>query len=172
MPKNIKTHIYCFDDHHGFSEDVRKKFTDLSRYTILSFPTEAEMLHCLKVDREQNYCKVAVLGLQDTAAEYQKIEQLGLDIKKIDSRTGLILLGPADKMETIRKSIRFNIDAYIPKNKNSILRIHNTVKKIISEHSMILIRKRMHVSMYFLLVFLLLSFSLVLFVLIRFPGYI
>ena len=37
MAKNIKTHIFCYDDHRGFSEDVRKRFTDLSRYTNLVF---------------------------------------------------------------------------------------------------------------------------------------
>ncbi len=42
-----------------------------------------------------------------------------MEIKKIDHRTGLILIGPPDKMEEIKKTVKFNIDAYIPKNANS-----------------------------------------------------
>ena len=75
-----------------------------------------------------------------------------MEIKKIDHRTGLILIGPPDKMEEIKKTVKFNIDAFIPKNANSILRIHNTVKKLISEHSIGIFRKRRNISLYVLLV--------------------
>ena len=62
------------------------------------------------------------------------IDRMTVEIKKIDNKTGLILVGPPDKMEDIKKEVKYNIDAFIPKNANSILRIHNTVKKLISEH--------------------------------------
>ena len=157
MAKNIKTHLFCYDDHRGFSEDVRKRFTDLSRYTVLSFQTREEFIKHLEEEKEHNFCKVAILGLHDTKEQFEMIDQLTMEIKKIDPRTGLILLGPPDKMEAIKKSVKFNIDAYIPKNANSILRIHNTVKKLISEHSMGIFRKRRNFSFYILLGFILLS---------------
>ncbi|HEX7494512.1 MAG TPA: hypothetical protein VF346_09835, partial [Bacteroidales bacterium] len=136
MAKNVKTHLFCYDDHRGFSEDVRKRFPDLSRYTVISYQTREEFIKHLEEEKEHNFCKVAILGLHDTKEQFEMIDQLTMEIKKIDARTGLILLGPPDKMEAIKKSVKFNIDAYIPKNANSILRIHNTVKKLISEHSM------------------------------------
>jgi DNA-binding NarL/FixJ family response regulator len=171
MAKNVKTHLYCYDDHRGFSEDVRKRFTDQSRYTVVSFQTREEFINHLAAEKENNFCKVAILGLHDTKEQFEMIDQLTVEIKKIDPRTGLILLGPPDKMEVIRKTLKFNIDAYIPKNTNSILRIHNTVKKLISEHSIGIFRKKRNISIYILLGFLLLSALLIIAAYFRFPQY-
>ena len=171
MAKNVKTHLFCYDDHRGFSEDVRKRFTDLSRYTVISFQTREEFIKHLEEEKEHNFCKVAILGLHDTQEQFEMIDQLTMEIKKIDPRTGLILLGPPDKMEAIKKSVKFNIDAYIPKNANSILRIHNTVKKLISEHSMGIFRKRRNFSFYILLGFILLSIVTIIVAWLRLPQY-
>src|SRR5665647_1400135 len=155
MAKNIKTHLFCYDDHRGFTEDIRKRFTDLSRYTVISFQTRDEFISHLEEEKDHNFCKVAILGLHETKAQIEMIDQLTREIKRIDPRTGLILLGPPDKMEVIKKTVKFNIDAYVPKNANSILRIHNIVKKLISEHSIGILRKRRNVSIYVLAGFIL-----------------
>ena len=86
-------------------------------------------------------------------------------------KTGLILLVPAEKMDDLKKVVMFNIDAYIPKNANSVLRIHNAIKKLISEHSMAIYRKRRNFSLYVLLAFLGLSAILVLIAYIKLPKY-
>jgi hypothetical protein len=171
MAKNIKTHLFCYDDHRGFSEDVRKRFTDTARYTVISFQTREEFIGYFQNVKEHNFCKVAILGAHDTQEQYEMIDHLTTDIKKIDMRTGLILLGPQDKMEEIKKVVRYNIDAYIPKNANSILRIHNTVKKLISEHSILIFRKRRNRSLYILLGFLLLSLLIILISWFQLPEY-
>lgn len=171
MAKNIKTHLFCYDDHRGFSEDVRKRFTDTERYTVISFQTREEFIEHFQREREHNFCKVAILGAHDTQEQYEMIDHLALDIKKIDLRTGLILLGPPDKMEEIKKIVRYNIDAYIPKNVNSILRIHNTVKKLISEHSIVIFRKRRNRSLYILCGFILLSLLFILISWFQLPEY-
>jgi hypothetical protein len=171
MAKNIKTHLFCYDDHRGFSEDVRKRFTDTSRYTVISFQTREEFINHLEVEKEHNFCKVAILGMHDTKEQFEMIDQLTMEIKRIDPRTGLILIGPVDKMEEIKKTVKFNIDAYIPKNANSILRIHNTVKKLISEHSIGIFRKKRNFSFYILLAFLLFSALLILIAYFNLPGY-
>ena len=171
MPKNIKTHLYCYDDHRGFAEDVRKRFTDLSRYTVVSFQTREEFINHLEAEKESKFCKIAILGLHDTNEQFEMINQLTMEIQRIDPKTGLILLGPADKMETIKKIAKFNIDAYIPKNANSILRIHNTVKKLISEHSLGVFRKKSVLSVYILLGFLLLALALIVAAYFKMPQY-
>jgi DNA-binding NarL/FixJ family response regulator len=171
MPKNTRTHLYCYDDHRGFSEDVRKRFSDVSRYTVVSFPTREELLHQLIEEKEHTFCKVAILNLYDTKEQFETIDQLIREIKSIDVRTGLILLGSPDRMEMIRKTLKFNIDAYIPKNTNSILRIHNAVKKLISEHSINIFRRKRNISVYVLLGFLLLSLLFVLFAYFQLPQY-
>ena len=171
MAKNLKTHIFCYDDHRGFSEEVRKRFSDLSRYIVLSFQTREELLNKLEKDKEQKFCKVAILGLHDTKEQFEMIDQLTMEIKRIDQATGLILLGPPDRMELIKKCVKFNIDAYIPKNSNSILRIHNAVKKLISEHGIAIFRKKSHISMYILFGFILLSVILIIVAYFRLPHY-
>ena len=105
---------------------------------------------------------MAIIGVPDAMEQFEMIEKLTMEIKKIDPKTGLILLVPPDKMEELKKAVRFNIDAYIPRNANSILRIHNTVKKLISEHNITIFRKRRNFSFYVFLVFLILSALLIL----------
>ena len=51
MAKNIKTHLFCYDDHRGFTEDVRKRFTDTSRYTVISFQTREEFINHLEAGK-------------------------------------------------------------------------------------------------------------------------
>jgi DNA-binding NarL/FixJ family response regulator len=171
MVKNIKTHIFCYDDHRGFSEDVRKKFNDSSRYVVVSFQTRDEFIKRIGHEREQNYCKVAILGLHETMEQFEMIDKLTMEIKRIDPQTGLILLGPPDKMELIKKTVKFNIDAYIPKNGNSILRIHNSVKKLISENGIMIFRRRSNLSVYFLVGFLLFAIISIIVAWFRFPQY-
>ena len=171
MAKNINTYLFCYDDHRGLAEDIRKRFTDTSRYTVISFQKSEEFINRLEEEKDHNFCKIAILGLHDTKDQFEIIDKLTLEIKKIDLRTGIILLGPPDKMEEIRKTVKFNIDAYIPKNSNSILRIHNAVKKLISEYNIQIFRKRRNLTLYILLIFLLLSALLILFAYFKLPGY-
>jgi response regulator RpfG family c-di-GMP phosphodiesterase len=171
MPKNIKTHIYCFDDHRGFSEEVKKRFPDNARYTVLSFQTREEFIRHLETEKENHFCKIAILGLHDTKEQFEMIDQLTMEIKRIDQLTGLILVGPPDKIDIIKKTVKFNIDAYIPKNTNSILRIHNSVKKLISEHGLVILKKRRNVSFYLLLGFILISIALIIAARFRFPQF-
>lgn len=171
MAKNTKTHIFCFDDHRGFSEDVRKRFPDLTRYSVSSFQTRQEFIDHLEQQKEKNFCKIAVLGMHETGEQFDMIDKLTMEIKRIDPGTGLILLGPPDKMEEIKKAVKFNIDAYIPKNTNSVLRIHNTVKKLISEHSIGIYKRRRNFSLYILLAFLVLSGLLLLVSYFNFSQY-
>jgi DNA-binding NarL/FixJ family response regulator len=157
MPKTIRTHLFCYDDHRGFSEDIRKRFADGDRYRVISFPTREELLDHLKAEQLHSFCKIAILSLHDNKEQYEMISQMTQEIKKIDHKTGLILIGPQEKMEDIKKAVKHNIDAYIPKNANSVLRIHNAVKKLISEHNIRVFKKRRNISLYVLISFFLLS---------------
>lgn len=171
MKNHKMTYLFCYDDHRGFSEDVRKRFSDTERYNVISFQTQEEFLERLEKEKESKFCKVSILGVHDTKDHFEFIDRLSSEVKKIDQRTGLILLGPPDKIEEIKKTIKFNIDAYIPKNTNSILRLHNAVKKIMSEHSINIFRKRRNLSLYVLLAFLLISLLLIAIAYFKLPEY-
>jgi DNA-binding NarL/FixJ family response regulator len=171
MAKPVKTYLFCYDDHRNFAEDVKKRFSDQSRYTVVIFHNMEDFVnHQIKL-KEHNFCKVAILGLQDTKENFEIIDHLTVEIKKIDRSTGIILLGPPDKMEEIKKTIRINIDSYIPRNANQVLRVHNTVKKLVSEHSLFIYRKRRNFSLYFLLIFLAAAVLLTVIAYFEFPLY-
>jgi hypothetical protein len=171
MTNNKITHLFCFDDLRDFSEDVRKRFADTSRYSVLSFPTSEELISHLEKEKEHNFCKIAIIGLHDTRENFEKTDHLTIEIKKIDSRTGLILVCSPDKIDEVKKAVKFNIDAYIPRNSNSVLRIHNTVKKLISEHSIGVFRKRRNFSLIILLSLIVLSVLLILIAYFQLPQY-
>ncbi len=165
------TCIVCFDDHRNFTDDIRKRFSDNTRYTVASFSNQSEFIGHFIKEKENNSCKVAIIGVPDALENYEIIEKLISEIKKTDPGTGIILLINAEKMEALKKVVRVNIDAYIPRNINAILRIHNTVKRLISEHNIKTFRKRRNLALYALLGFILLSVLTLVISLIKAPHY-
>jgi hypothetical protein len=171
MSATKMTYLICYDDHRTFTEDVRKRFSDSTRYSVESFQSQQEFIDYCRKETENKSCKLAIIGVSEAPEQFIMIEKLAGEVKKADPKTGLILLVPANKMEELKKVVRSNIDAYVPKNTNAILRIHNTVKKYISEHNITIYRKRRNFSLYVLLAFLILSALLILIAYFRLPGY-
>lgn len=171
MAQNTKTHIFCLDDYRSFSDDVRERFSDTSRYKIDSFQAQQELVKHLMEDKEYALCKVAILGIHDTKEHIEMIDHLSMEIKKVDPKAGIILLIPIGKLEEVKKIVKFNIDAYIPQNINSILRIHNAVKKLISVKSIALFRKRRNISLTFLFAFIILSLLFIVIAWFKLPEY-
>ena len=171
MAKAVKTYLFCYDDHRNFSDEVRKQFSDTSKYVVSISHNIEDFKNHLIEEKASNRCKVSILGVQDTKENFEIIDHLTIDIKEIDRRTGIILLGPPDKMDEIRKTIRINIDSYIPHNTNQILRIHNTVKKLQSEHSLLIYRKRKRFSFYFLLISLAIAALIAIIAYFKLPAY-
>jgi DNA-binding NarL/FixJ family response regulator len=165
------TYLLCYDDHRSFTEDIRKRFSDTARYKVESFHNVQDFMDNCSREKEENSCKVAIIGVPDAREQFEMIEGMTIDIRKLDPSTGLILLVPPDKMDDLKKAVRFNIDAYIPRNANSILRIHNAVKKLISEQSIHIFRKSRNFSFYVLLGFLALVGLLILVAWLRLPQY-
>lgn len=170
MTKNLKTHLFCFDNHRLFTEEIRKKFDDHSRYVIHSFQA-GNQLPAVASSRKENSCKIAIIGIHDAGEQTELIDHLTVTLKKTDPMFGIILLCPPDKIENVRKEIRFNIDAYIPQNSNFILRVHNTVKKIFSEYSIMIHKKRRNKSLLVVLGFFIFCVSMLILARIKFPGY-
>ncbi|MCX6334608.1 MAG: hypothetical protein NT092_09940 [Bacteroidia bacterium] len=165
------TYLLCYDDHRSFTEDIRKRFSDSTRYLVESFHNVQDFMDNCRMEKEKSSCKVAIIGVPDAKEQFEMIEQMTMDIKKVDPAAGLILLVPPEKMEDLKKAVRFNIDAYIPRNANSVLRIHNAVKKMISEQSITIYRKRRNFSFYVFLGFLLLVVLLIVVAWFKLPQY-
>ncbi len=157
MAKTVKTYLYCFDDQRSFSEELKKRFSDADRYSVAVFHSAEELSGHLKGVRDHKFCKVAILSCHDSGENFEIIDHLSIEIKNFDPETGIIIIAPGENTDEVRKLIRFNIDSYIPRNANTILRVHNTVKKLMSEHSLSDFRKKRNFSLYILLAFLLIS---------------
>ena len=171
MHSKQKTLLVCYDDFRWFSEDVRSRFDDTSRYNVVSFVTVEEFMAYLERNKDHRYCKVAILGAHDTTEQFEMIGRLTYEIKKVDINTGIILICTNDKLEEIRKIITNNVDDFIPKNANAILRLHNAVKKLISEYGINKFRKRRNFSFYFLIGFIIIFILSVIFAWINLPQY-
>ncbi len=171
MPGTKLTYLICFDDHRTFTEDVKKRFSDTSRYEVVSFNTSQDFLTSFRKERDLSSCKVGIIGVPDNREQFETTGNLAQEIKRIDPESGIILLVSTDKLDDLKKAVRYNIDAYVPKNANTILRIHNTVKKLISEHSITVFRKKRNISLYVLLVFLILSAIIILISWLKLPQY-
>lgn len=171
MAKPVLTYIFCLDDHRTFSEDVKKRFSDPSRYIVNISHNRDDLLKNLRQESDHHLCKVAIIGLNDTKENFEMADHLVAEIKKMDISTGVLILVPPEKLEEARKTIKINIDSHIPRNANSILRIHNIVKKLISQHSLLNYRKKRTISMYALISFILLSVIFALIAWLRLPMY-
>jgi DNA-binding NarL/FixJ family response regulator len=171
MVKIGKTSIFCLDDHKNFSDDVKKRFSDPLRYKVISTNSKADLLEMLRSEADTNSCKVVIISLHDTKENMEAIEHLTFEIKKVCQDCGIILLVHCDKLEEVKKTIRVNIDSYIPRNDNSILRIHNTVKKLISHRSLAINGRRRRLSLYVLLIFVIISLILLIVSYFRVPEF-
>lgn len=171
MKKISQTYLFCLDEHRTFYDEIKKRFSDETKYKVFPSSTVADFLKIFNEEKEHRFCKIAVLTIYDGKDQDSKVDDLTRDLKKIDPAAGLVIVFPAEKTEEIKKRVKFNIDAYIPKNDNSILRLHNAVKKLISEHNLRIYRRRWNISLYVLLAFLILSGMFLLIAYFRMPVY-
>ncbi len=151
-----RTYIYILDDHRNISEDVKNRFSDHDRYAVKSYQNDMEFRKQVMVNGKRNTCRIAIIVLNDNCGQAEMAKKLADDIKAHNFRTVVILVYRADKIDDIASEVT-NADAWIPKNNNSLLRIHNMVKKIISEHTIEIIKRKRNLALFVMLTFTLLS---------------
>jgi len=171
MTKINQVHLFCLDEHRTFSEDVRKRFADTSKYRVISTSSQHEFLKTLENEKEHRFCKVAVITIYEAKEQGLIIENLAKTVKKTDPSVWLILVYPVEKGEEIKKTVKFNIDAFIPRNDNAIIRLHNTVKRLIGWHNLEISRKRRNLSLFLLLAISVLAAILLLVAYLKYPLY-
>lgn len=171
MVKMGKTSVYCLEDHKSLSDEIVKRFDDSSRYNVKQASTGNELLKLIRGDTGKNSCQVVIISIHESKEHLDQIDHLTVSIKEISHEIGIILLIQEDKMDEVKMAVRSNIDSYIPKNGNSILRIHNTVKKLISHKNLEINNMRRRKSLYVLLVFILISLLLLIASYFRLPEF-
>lgn len=171
MKKNTVTHILCYDEFRGFAGDLKKRFADPEKYVFRAFGSKHELVTAAGGEKKKHICKVAVIGIHDSSDQFGLTEKLTREIKNSDPDTGLILIVPQEKTGEIQKAIRFNIDSYVPRNNNAPLRVHNAVKKLVSEYNLRIFRKKRNRAFVVLALFLIVSAVILLIARIRLPEY-
>ncbi|HOU95034.1 MAG TPA: hypothetical protein PLN06_00210 [Bacteroidales bacterium] len=172
MSKIHKTYIYCLDEYRAFSEDIRKRFSDSTRYNVSVFNNAEDIIKAFPDEKPGAGCRILIIGVYDSKESYNTAENLIEKIKKVNPETGiLIIVVNPDKTEDARRELRFNIDSFIPRNSSMVLRVHNAVKKLISEHNLVIYRRRRNISLVVLACGLILSLIIFIIARIKFPLY-
>lgn len=148
------TYIFCLDNNRQFCDDLRKRFSDQAKYSFFSLSSPEDILRESAGIRKRRTSKVVLISINGSNLQLPEVESFTRDLKKADPYTGLIIVHTAERTEEIKKSIVFNIDAYIQKNGNAIPRVHNAVRKLISEHILRLARKRLRTALFATVAFL------------------
>lgn len=171
MTKINQAYLFCLDEHRTFSEDVKKRFSDTSKYRVISTSSQHEFLKTIENEKDHLFCKIAVITVYEAKELGLVIGNLAKTVKETDPAASLILIYPVEKGEEIKKALKFNIDEFIPRNDNAIIRLHNTVKRLIGWHNLEISRKRRNLSLVCLLVFVVLSAILLILAYFKYPLY-
>jgi hypothetical protein len=171
MGKSTRTHLFIFDERRLFTEDVRKKFDDAKRYIISSFQNPDEFKSRIAEKHDRKTCRIAITGIQDLSDHDGAAGRLAEEIATGGNLNAVIIICPQDKTEEIRKALKFNIEECIPRNSNTILRLHNTVKKVFSEHSIVIYTKRRNRSFAVLAAFIILAVIMFVVAYLKLPEY-
>ncbi len=170
MASHEKTYLYLLDEYMNLTGGIKKRFSDDTRYLVRSVSSQDDFIELLEKEKENRCCKIALIGAHGAADRLESLDKLAAAVKNIDRKTGLVLIVTVEKLEAVKKAVKFNIDAYIPTGANTILRVHNAVKKIMSEYSLTRLRKRRNFSLMILILLIVISSIILLGVYMKFRG--
>lgn len=171
MARINQLHIICYDEHRNFPEEMKKRFSDTQKYRISLVVSQKDLIKQFEDEKEKSRPKVVVIVLSEQSDLYGNIESVAVEIRRNNPGAGIMLICPGEKMEVLRKNASLSIYEIIPKNDNSVLRLHNAVKKFISGKSLNKMMKRRNISLIVLLIFILLSALVIIIARIRYPVY-
>ncbi|MGI5913172.1 MAG: hypothetical protein ACOX5K_00395 [Bacteroidales bacterium] len=165
------THIICYDDHRNYTENVRKRFADSSKYLVTSFHNKDQFIgHCEKL-ANIDLCIVAIIGFTESVEKIDMLNEFIGRVKETLPGRGIILLVQPINLQEIKGALNQKVDALIPINNNMVLRIHNVVKRFISEFNIIIFKRRRNRAFIAVALFIALMLAAFLFFFFRYPMY-
>ena len=165
------TYLFCLDEKRNYSVEVKRRFNDTSRYGVLTSQSRHEFLNLVKEHRLSGALKVALLPYADTHDQNEPVKTIAADIRDVSPDIVIVLLVSGDSPEELMVKSGINPYAWVPATNNSVLRIHNLVKKLISEKNLTRKTKRMRWVLRLLIFFLIAGAGLILYCRFRFPQY-
>lgn len=136
------THILVYDYHRHFSEKIIKRFPDKSRYTLSFFINKQAFINHCQAISGTNSCVVSIIFYNEPIETIGLLNDFLSAIKETCANTSIIIVSLLSNLEEIKMRLTTNIDDIIPVNNNTILRIHNTVKRVFIEYNILYYRKR------------------------------
>ncbi len=171
MAKTNRTNLICLDQHRSFADDLRMRFSDPLKYNIVNVSSSVDLVKYFENASEKTGINMAVIVIKDRDELSGQPEHLTLVIKRIDPRAGIFIICPGDRIDEIRKRLKFNIDAFVAKNDNANLRLHNAMKRHISSLNLEKRRQRRNTSFVVLVLFVFLAAAAIIFARLKFPHY-
>jgi len=172
MAKTNQLHLICYDEHRTYPEEMRKRFADPDKYRISLVVSQKELLKQFEAEKDKSKAKVAVMVLKELNDSHENIESLAREIKRNNPYAGVMLVCPGEKIDGLRNiSSSLTFDDIIPKNDNSVLRLHNAVKKYSSAKNLDRMKKHRNISLIVLLIFIFLAVLGLIIARIRYPVY-
>ena len=164
------THIVCYDDHRSFTGDIRNRFRE-SRYIVNSFHNKKEFIEFCVTTADNKCSTVAILGFTEPEEKINLLNDFITSVKNVLPDAAVIILVPPGKLEAVKKGIAHIVDGLIPINNNTILRIHNTIKRVFSEYRINIFRKRRNNAVIITILVLLALIATFFVLYARYPSY-
>lgn len=133
--KKIK--LFCLDDHRSFSDEIRKKFADDHRFQIYSTNNKEEYIKTLSLQQSKLSVIVPIAAIHNNREQIESLNQVFRDPRLEKFFQSVILLVPPEKYEELCLETTIPAYSFIPRNTNFMLRLNNTIKKMVSEHNLI-----------------------------------
>ncbi|MBE0676736.1 MAG: hypothetical protein IH591_18920 [Bacteroidales bacterium] len=165
------TYLFCLDEKRTYSVEVRRRFNDATRYEVLVSQSRHELLNLVRQHRTGRGYRVALLPFADTHDQNDPVRTIAAEIQEVSPDIILILLVTGDSPEELVAKSGIRPYSWVPATNNSVLRIHNSVKKLISEKNLALKTKRIRRVFRILVSFLFAGLLLLIYCRFRFPQY-
>lgn len=171
MPSKEFTYLFCLDEKKSYFSEVNRRFNDADRYEVLTSHGRHEFLNMIRQYRQNRGFKVAILPFANTSDQYQPVKTIAAGIKTLIPDVVIILLVSGDAPEELVAKSGIEPYSWVPATNNSVLRIHNSVKKYISEENLSHKIKRKRKAFRVFVASVVLALLFLLFSMLRYPSF-
>ncbi len=165
------TQLICYDDHRNFTGDLKKKFSDETRYLVTSIHNTEQYIDYCEQIAKNNFCVIAIIGFTESVDKITFLNEFLEKVNNVMPDGGTILLVQSGNLQEVKDGISQSVDAVIPINNNTVLRIHNAVKRFISEYNIVIFKRRRNRALTAVMVFMAFMIAALFFFLFRYPVY-
>ncbi len=171
MPHAEFTYLFCLDEKRSYSVEVKRRFNDSTRYEVITSQSRHEFLNLVKQYRAGRSTRIALLPFADTHDQNDPVKTIAAEIREVNPDIIIILLVSGESPDELVAKSGINPFAWVPATNNSVLRIHNAVKKLISEKNLTMKTRRIRRTGRILVGLIIAALLVLVYSIFRFPQY-